>query len=208
MASIAKLTLRLQQIRCRHEEIAAACRSLTKQAAFSKTVAPCSQSVMEIALRLFALSGKDTCAVREFLHMKRSVVEAGEVRDRYGSLPEHGRDHLLMPPADDVRGRHWLMEARRFMSERRLVQWVRYQNTTKHIAPSPGATLEIAGAACGSGTRRSQYRWLRRCMRRWGGRVGVFGIGDQLTPELFNQKVHFEPRGSSPLATVYSFPRP
>jgi hypothetical protein len=103
---------------------------------------------------------------------------------------------LLIPQPDDARGQRHHAIAQQFLQEQRLLGWVHEQNVGKGLAPSAGAVLRQWSA--GSSTdarvampcsRRSKYRWLRRWMLRWGGRKGVFKVGDRLPLHLVREKV-------------------
>ena len=151
--------------------------------------------MQSVALRIFALAEFDASFPLQYLQTKGRPTEEQQLRVWLSELSPEDRRGLLSVPAGPCRALRQLTEARKFMGEASIVSWVRRQNEVKGIAPTPGAVIEhTAGIAGPSGHRRHKYKWLRRVMHRWGGRKGVFGVGDQLSPETFERKVSCGPR--------------
>lgn len=158
----------------------------------AKAAAPASATpwMRSVALRVLALADSNFAAAVEYVRWKGRCTTSQEVQAWDAALSVDARQQLLDPPADQPREARQLAEARKFIAERLVVAWVRKQNVQRGIAPTPGAILnEFAGSAGPAGRRSSRHKWLRRLTGRWGGRKCVFGIGDQLTKESFEQKV-------------------
>ena len=146
--------------------------------------------MQSVALRIFALADFDATYPLQYLQMKGRPTDQGQLRMWLEEISAEDRRGLVSPRSGTSRESRQLAEAQRFMREAQVVSWIRRQNEEKGIAPTPGAVIEHAAAGVGrSCRRRSKYSWLRRVVQRWGGRKGVFGVGDQLTLETFRDKV-------------------
>lgn len=159
-----------------------------RQRLASESPRPCTPWMREVAVRVLVLSGFNDEAVLKFLTAKSRAEAVACVREWHGALSPDLAAKLI-EPGDDPAACRQLAEARRFVEEFRLVAWVKEQNSEKGIAPSASAVLEQAGPALvRSSLRRNRYRWVKRCMNRWGGRRVRLGGGDQLSEDEFGRK--------------------
>jgi hypothetical protein len=153
-----------------------------------------------VAVRVLALSDGDVAAAEAYLLSKGRGEPAAEILRWRDALPAGEAAALLGPAEDRSRSARQLAEARKFAAERGLVSWIARQNRSKGIAPTPGAVLEQASGSGGlKAPTPSRYRWLRRLMRRWGGRKRVLQGCSVLTGEALRRKdllsdVSFGPR--------------
>lgn len=151
----------------------------------------CTPWMRQVAVRVYALKELDVDAATKDLLKKGRAVPDGEVREWYETMTPDARALLVQTPEEDKCGARQLAEARRFVEELRLVLWVSEQNASKGVAPTASAVLGQAGPALSRGRlMTSRYRWLRRCMARWGGR---FAHGDLLTCDEFRDKACTNP---------------
>lgn len=126
------------------------------------------------ALQLFAAEGVD--AAVEFLRRRRCRQSAEVLRELITDLilattDEHIRDVAVAEPSAAIG---------RFLSERSTVDWVREVNTSFAVAPQ---TAEVAARATASRpfpSRNAMAQWGVRFRRRWGVRLGRFGLRDTL----------------------------
>lgn len=185
--SEARLAAEAEALRVREADLAKRLRLLERVPAEggARRVGPWLRAV---ALKIAGLPDGGYAAAGQYLSLKKQVACEGDVRHWWGSLPP-GEQALLTNLADQV-GERQLAEARRFLDERRLMTWISEQNSRKRVAPSPGAVLRqaLAFGMHVPATWSSRYRWLRRCVRRWGGRCGRFAQGDDLEPAVLEQK--------------------
>lgn len=193
--------------RCRREEwrrqeatIKAQLKAMVKLAKQEHSAAEglpaCNPWMRGVAVRIFALAEFDIQAPLKYLDMKRRAGGETDVRNWYADVSPAARGLLLEPPAGDEQASRQLAAARKYLSERQLVAWVRGRNVSKGLAPAGALVLEQAGPEVARGRYlSSRYRWLRRCMARRGGRQGRFGHRDSLTHEEFRRKASFSPEG-------------
>lgn len=198
MASASRLQAEVEDLRTREADVKKRLKQLHElnSAAAERKVTPW---IREVALKIYALVTLDASVPLLYLSMKEHTSSEDDVRHWFDALSSAGKASLTSP-SDDV-GKRQLAEATRFVEEHRLTRWISEQNTVKGIAPSPGAVLRHAQAMGLSlpSSFSSRYRWLRRCVRRWGGRCGRFSAGDDLEPDVFEQKAA---DALSPLARV------
>lgn len=143
-----------------------------------------------VALRLFVLADGSAEASVRYLRGKGRTVAEVEVRAWYEAMPAEDRCLLLKPSPDDGRATRQLAEAQKWLKEMRLASWVEDLNSSKGVAPTSSCILERVGPDVASGcNRRNKYRWVRRCMQRWGGHRDRFGSGDGLSADDFRAKV-------------------
>jgi hypothetical protein len=193
---------RAADLRRRQSELGQEIRS-TRRRMTTEMPRRCTAWMREVALRVLLLSQFNDEAVSQFLSAKHRVETAADVRTWYGALRPDVAAGLL-DPGDDA-ARRQMSEAQRFTQEFRLVAWVKEQNAVKGIAPSASAVLEQAGPGLARGRlQRNRYRWLKRCMNRWGGRRVRLGGGDQLSAGEFREKAR-HPVALSSVAAVPCF---
>ena len=190
--SLADLQSQVSELRLREASIRNQFkRYRAKQSRASKPL-DCTPWMKAVAVRIWALADVQAGAGRKYLRAKKRVASEADVREWYTSLSAEARAGLLSPPVGDKAAARQVAEARRFIDESQLIAWVREQNTRKGIAPIAGAVLRKAGPTIAKGKHKSnRYRWLRRCMSRWGGRRARFAHGDSLTTEEMQEKAMF-----------------
>jgi hypothetical protein len=150
---------------------------------------PCTSRMQDVALRLFALTDMDFEAPLKFLSMRGRPASESDVRQWYRAVPPDRRAGLLIAAPGDSLAERRLAEARKFLSERRLVSWVREQNSSKGVAPTSSLIIEHAEPGLlRSKLQKNKMRWVRKCMQRWGGRRASLGRGDGLSQQDFRQK--------------------
>lgn len=179
-AAAAKLRRRQAELR---EQVRLARRRLA-----SESPKDCTPWMRQVAARVLVLSDFSDEAVVKFLSWKRRAGTAADVRGWYGALSPAVAAKLIDPGEDPVASRQ-LAEAKKFVAEFQLVGWVKKQNSEKGIAPSASAVLEQAGSDLGQcRLRQNRYRWLKRCMTRWGARRVRLGGGDGLPADEFDRE--------------------
>ncbi len=142
-----------------------------------------------VAVRALALTENDVAVAEAYVRSKGRGEGAEEIRAWRAALPSSEAAALLRPPEDQPRSARQTAEARKFVKEHGLVSWIVQQNKRKSIAPTPGAVLRQASVSGGSeAVAPSRYRWLRRLMRRWGGRKRNLRGSGQLTAEALRRK--------------------
>ena len=193
MPSLAHLHSRAADLRRRQAkvkaELKAAVAITKKQRLSAEGPRACTLWMQAVVVRTFALAEFDVEVPLEYLRMKGCAGDDGDVRDWYAALSPEVSAVLLKPAEHDKSAVRQLAEARKFVNEWRLVSWVRDQNVSKGIAPTAGLVLDQVGPALARSCRQTnRYRWLRRCMQRWGGRRARFVHGDFVTPEEFQHK--------------------
>jgi hypothetical protein len=185
--SLEELQARAAECRRRKSELSLQIRSVRQKLA-SQPLKSCTPWMKEVAMRVLALSELNDEIVSKFLTKKKRSDTAAHVRAWFGALPPDLAVKLLEPGDDQAAGRQ-LAEARKFVEEFRLTAWVKEQNSAKGIAPSATAVLDQAGPGLARGRlQRNRYRWVKRCMRRWGGRRVRLGGGDALSADEFGRK--------------------
>ncbi|NBO93982.1 MAG: hypothetical protein EBV06_17000 [Planctomycetia bacterium] len=94
-----------------------------------------------------------------------------------------------------------LQEAKKFLAERSLQDWLRIQNQAKALAPSgvhlylqwqqmrqdPPAMTTVTGQQSKRGAR-VRKQWVRRWSRRWGLLRGAFQVGSKVPLPLAQEK--------------------
>ena len=139
-------------------------------------------------MRIWVVSGFNEDVVSKYLVKKKRAEGVDDVRTWFQVLPPAAAAALVEPGDDPAAGRQ-LAEAKKFVAEARLVGWVLEQNAAKGIAPTASAVLRQAGEGLvRCRLQRNRYRWVQRCMKRWGGRRVHLGGGDDLSAEEFQQK--------------------
>ena len=206
VASPAELESHLAALRGREAELKAELKAalLASQRPATQVPKPCTPRMQDVALSIFALADLTVDAPLKYLSMQGRAASEADVRGWHAALPAEAQAGLGNALPDDVLGMRRRAEARRFLSELRLVSWVREQNLSKGVAPTSTLTLERAAPdLVHGGHKKSKYRWVRRRMSRWGGHRARFGHGDQLSQEEFRQKAcpAFEPSVDRCLAT-------
>ena len=187
MPTLEELEEQAKELRRVSREIDKKYRESTRHAAASSGPPPATSWVRTAALRVWALA--DITAAVEFLRWKGRRGDEDEVRAWLAGLPERERGSLAHPPDDQPRSLRQLCEACKFLEERQVVSWVKVQNATKRLAPTPGTVLDQGAASAGpSGRRSSRYKWLRRVVARWGGRKTVFRPSEQVPQSVLRQK--------------------
>lgn len=196
MAAAAELEARLAELRRREADLVAALRAEERRAAAAVPAAaavaakPCTSRMQDVALRLFALTQMDAEAPLKYLSMQGRVASESDIRQWHADLATDRRAGLLIAAPGDRLAERRLAEARNFLSESRLVSWVQEQNSSKGVAPTSSLIVEHAEPGLlQSRRKKNKLRWVRKCMRRWGGRRATLGRGDQLSHEEFRQKV-------------------
>jgi hypothetical protein len=149
----------------------------------------CTSRTREVALRIFALADLSVDKPLKYLSKHGRTVCEGDVRGWYSALSADSQSELRIALPGDELGLRRLEEAQAFLRELQLVSWVREQNASKGVAPTSTLILEQAGPdLLRSCRKQNQFRWVRRCMTRWGGHRARFGHGDQLSQEEFREK--------------------
>lgn len=207
MASLSDLRLRAEQLRDRSRQLARQLRDLRAQGdSEAAGLAPATAWMRAVSLRVLALSGFDYEAAVRYLALKKRRGNEQEVRDWFGALSVEQQAFLASPPADDVRAGRQLAEASKFLAEKHLVAWVKEQNETKGLAPSPAVVLEHAPAGMDlRGKRNEKRRRVRRTLSRWGVRKCSLSGGDRVSAEDFRKKVvpdHLHTRSREVAKTV------
>lgn len=194
MASLEDLASSLANFRDREKALKAEIKAASAATRMPDhpSAKPCTPRMQSVALRILALAGFSVEAPLKYLSMNRRAVSEAELRAWHGALSAECQDGLLSPPPHDKLAVRYLAEANKFMKEFRLIGWVRDQNTSKGVAPTSSLIVEQADPdLVQSRNRKNQSRWVRKCMRRWGGRRARFSHGDQLSQEEFRMKARF-----------------
>jgi hypothetical protein len=188
MASLGELERQARELRRRAREIEEKCLELKRKALPCPGPAAATPWVRAVALAVLALTDRDFAAAVEYVRWKGRGADEADVVAWCRAVPDADWQSLLHPPSGSQSSRQ-LREARKFLDERKVVEWVKHQNEIKGIAPSPGVVLdEGAALAKPPGRRSSQYKWLRRVVGRWGGRKAVFSSGESLPAESLHRK--------------------
>lgn len=188
MSSTAELAARAQEIRRQEQLLRQQARELKRKGELDSPRPP-TPWMQAVAVRVFALSELDVSVPLEYLRSKGRRAEEAEVRAWHAALPGADREGLLQEQQGQSREARQLVEARKFVAERGLVCWVKRQNTSKSIAPTPGVVLEqFSDVLTADIPRSSQHRRLRRIIARWGGGKGRFSNGGQLSREALEHK--------------------
>ena len=154
-------------------------------------------SLWRVATTIFAMTHPDVEPAATFLeqrwqrwHEERRRVEP-LLRGWYAQLLLTSTVAAVLVPSTRV-GRTAVMQARTFLQELDLHQWVDVANKTQGIAPMSSIMLERAaqsGASTNqspllreSSLRKSNLQWLRRWRRRWGVGLGALRPRDTLPP--------------------------
>ena len=189
MPSVAELKSRAAELRSQSKLLEEKVRRLHRQASTDDGPPPATTWMRVVAMHLFVLRDFNAEVALEYLAFKKRRADAGEVSAWYRALSADDRISLMSPPGEDLRAARQLAEARKFFAEKKLVNWVREQNESKGIAPSPGAVLDHAAHEVGfRGKRNERRRLLRRIMDRWGARKCLLGGGDRLTEAALREK--------------------
>ena len=189
MPSVAELKSRAAELRSQSKLLEAKVRELQRKASTDDGPPPATTWMRVVAMQLFVLHEFDAEVALAYLAFKKRRADAGEVSAWYRALPAAERVSLMSPPGEDLRAARQLAEARKFFAEKKLVNWVREQNESKGIAPTPGAVLDHAAHEVGfRGKRNERRRLLRRIMDRWGARKCLLGGGDRLTEAALREK--------------------
>jgi hypothetical protein len=185
-ARAADLGVRGGQLRAELKALSAAARKRALPEASKK----CTPWMKAVSLRVFAASEFQAEAALRYLQSKGRAATAEDLRAWYASLSPDEKARLLSPTADSLVANKQLAEALKFLAEFRLVLWVQEQNHTKGAAPTSKLILEHAPAGhVRSRSAKNRLRWVRRFMRRFGGRRARFAHGERLSQEDFRRKV-------------------
>ena len=188
MASVRESDLRLAAVRKEEAELQAQLNQALA-AAREDACRRCTPRMQDVALRLFALAQSVDLPL---LYLKMQGREESEVvvRGWFSRMTPDAKAKLLEPSPDDAVAVRHLTEARKFMSESRLVQWAHEENVSTGIAPTSGLVLDNAGPDLARGhNQKNKYRWVQRCMQRWGGRRARLTTGELLSQTDFQQKL-------------------
>ena len=198
--SVAELEARSADLWRRQAELGKQLKDARRQLAAPRPKT-CTPWMRQVAMKLFAVSEFQDNVVAKYLERKQRSETVADVRAWFRALPPAVAAGMLQPGDDEV-ARRQLAEAEKFWAEARLVDWLKEQNAVKGIAPTATAVIEQAGPGLvRQGLQRNRYRWVKRCMKRWGGRRVHLGGGDGLSAEEFRQKVAL-PRSSRPAVRV------
>ena len=190
MASVAELQAKAKDLQEASLRLARELRELERTGDGSAKMLGATPRMKSISLRVLALCGDDAKAAVKYLQLKGRHADVIDVQSWHSGLSEEARKSLLAPADDKPAALRELAEARKFVTEKGLVDWVDDLNKKKKVAPTPGSVIDHGPTAVRfRGHRSSRYRRLKRIMGRWGGRKGTFSIGDELTPEAFERKV-------------------
>jgi hypothetical protein len=188
MASVAELEAHLRANRSTSQELAKKIRKAQQaMVAGQKAATPRMRSVASITL---AMAGGDFAAPMTYLQQRGRPACVSEIESWLAALSPLERAGLADQPDASLPSFRLWAEARRFTREAELVSWIKRQNKSKSVAPSPGAVLKQAAFSQPALTKKnSRYTWLRRLMCRSGGRKGRFACGPRLAPQAFEAKV-------------------
>ena len=169
--------------------------------------------VLHVALVVWVLRKDPVLAsqfVAQFEAKRASAMWSAQSIESQGEALSTETKELLLNPLS-ARGLRALRDARKFLAELSLYDWVRVQNKTKGLAPSSGALwMQWSGQDANSEiparakTRRSRSQWLARWGRRWSVTQGRFKQGDRLPLETLRAKA----RNVTPPAPQKVNPRP
>ena len=198
--SLEELKARAEECHRRKADVSLQMRNVRRKLA-SESLKHCTPWMKEVAMRVLVLSEHNDEIVSKFLSTKKRSNTAAQVCGWFGALPPDLAAKLLEPGDDQAAGRQ-LAEASKFVEEFRLAAWVKEQNSAKGIAPSASAVLDQAGPGLARGRlQRNRYRWVKRCMHRWGGRRVRLSGSDELSAGEFGQKAAFQPHTSLIMAS-------
>jgi hypothetical protein len=186
----------LRELEAKACELRSISRTLTKKRATLKRQAEGqldsqgpTQWLRAVAVMVYVLTDSSFSDAMAYLKWKKRPCSEASLREWVAHIAEGDKDAVVRPGEDQPRARRQLAEAKKFLSEKELVSWVQYENTSKSVAPSPSAVLDkFAGRLGPTGRRCNRYKYLRRLCSRWGGRKCTFGVGDQLSDAAFEHK--------------------
>lgn len=157
---------------------------------------------VDIALRTYVLSSYDMDAALAVLLRvvsKRRGATTGE-RDAWRAIVEEA--FLSKSPNDLARMSDWAGDdhkpaartAKKLLHEYRLKTWVCRQNVIHGHAPNSALVLsrrhrgetvpDVYTVAARGSCAKSEYQWILRWRRRWGGRVSKIRVQDPIGPEV------------------------
>ena len=180
-----RLRLRAASLRKQIKSAQSAARRQRLAAVGEKAVTPFMKGV---SLRLLLIADGNCGLAVQYLRMKGRQASEADINAWHAELGPHDRERLLRPPVADKTSVRQLAEAQKFAKEARLVQWVDDQNQSKGLAPTSSLILEHSGGLVLSRNPKNKFRWLRKCMHRFGCRRSRFAHGEQLSDEDFRSK--------------------
>lgn len=167
-------------------------RSLAKAAkrgiAIEEELKPCTAWAKAVALRVYVLADGSAAAALRYLTLKHRAGSESEILSWHSALSADGRAALASPPPGDKAAGRQMAEAKKFMSELKLVGWVEQQNL-KGLAPTSNLVISEASSILANCRRReNKFRWVRQCMQRWKCRKARIRNGKQLSQEELRRK--------------------
>jgi len=163
------------------------------------------RAASDVALRVFVLAKFDEAAALQYIATNikcRALspsLSPGELRLAYDALSQPEQASLLNDTTEP--SQRWLQQAKKFLAERSLQDWLRIQNQAKALAPSgvhvylqwqqacqdPPAMKNVGGQQPKHGAR-VRRQWVRRWSRRWGLLRGAFQVGSKVPLPLAQEK--------------------
>jgi hypothetical protein len=184
-------------------------RQLSRLAARPNAQAPLPRlrchSTWDTAMRIFVLTSDKELAV-QYVRSKRARSEretclaVDSFRRRMAALSDDERHELLQ--ATTASSTRRLAEAKAFLQQANLQDWLRKQNVNKALAPTAcqvytewqrlqRSRLPADAGFAGRGHKHSRYRlqWVRRWARRFAVVRGRFKVGSRLPLEDARERV-------------------